>query len=51
VSVNETSNSYDGLSRLTSTSSTLGPTVSNEYDMLDRVVESTVSDPEGAGAA
>jgi RHS repeat-associated protein len=42
-----TKNTYDDRSRLTSTESTLGPTITYSYDALDRVVSSTATDPAG----
>ncbi|MFB3903053.1 MAG: Ig-like domain-containing protein, partial [Acidobacteriota bacterium] len=40
-----TENHWDALSRLVSTSSTLGPTLTYSYDKLDRVVQTLVVDP------
>ncbi|HXK59405.1 MAG TPA: Ig-like domain-containing protein [Acidobacteriota bacterium] len=42
-----TTNSWDEISRLVSTSSTLGPTITYSYDKLDRVVRSVTEDPSG----
>lgn len=38
---------FDVRSRLLTSSDDLGPTVSNAYDALDRVVQQTVTDPSG----
>ncbi|RPJ57054.1 MAG: hypothetical protein EHM23_21755, partial [Acidobacteria bacterium] len=45
-----TRNEWDVLSRLVSTSSTLGPTISYKYDKQDRVYESVTTDPTGIRA-
>lgn len=42
-----TRNSFDERGRLTRTESTLGPTITNTYDALDRVVKSEAVDPSG----
>ncbi|MDT7780152.1 MAG: hypothetical protein QOC99_2664 [Acidobacteriota bacterium] len=42
-----TTNTYDSRSRLRSTESTLGPTVTYSYDALDHIVEATTTDPAG----
>jgi len=42
-----TNNTYDVRSRLKTTTDTLAPSVSYEYDAFDRVVSQTITDPTG----